>query len=97
MKFNDTLTTLIKQSLESARRPLSWANPASASPASSRTWPTPWHTGFHAAVQPAPDKADLTGARLAPYTKDDGTQSYKQSSTRTSDPGVHRLRREEPA
>ena len=24
------------------------------------------------------DKADLTGARLVPYTKDDGTQSYKQ-------------------
>ncbi|MGW3197141.1 AAA family ATPase [Streptomyces sp. NPDC001118] len=79
MKFNDTLTTLIKQSLEVGATPALMGDPGIGK--SSFVEALAYSMGTQAFTLPCnqlADKADLTGARLVPYTKDDGTQSYKQ-------------------
>ncbi|WP_319166767.1 MoxR family ATPase [Streptomyces acidiscabies] len=79
MKFNDTLTTLIKQSLEVGATPALMGEPGIGK--SSFVESLAYSMGTKAFTLPCnqlADKADLTGARLVPYTKDDGTQSYKQ-------------------
>ncbi|MCX5103456.1 AAA family ATPase [Streptomyces sp. NBC_00439] len=79
MKFNDILTDLIKQSLEVGATPALMGEPGIGK--SSFVEALAYSMGTKAFVLPCnqlADKADLTGARLVPYTKDDGTQSYKQ-------------------
>ncbi|MFJ2778119.1 MULTISPECIES: AAA family ATPase [unclassified Kitasatospora] len=79
MKFNDTLTTLIKQALEVGATPALMGEPGIGK--SSFVEALAYSMGTQAFTLPCnqlADKADLTGARLVPYTKDDGTQSYKQ-------------------
>ncbi|MEU7156099.1 MoxR family ATPase [Streptomyces chrestomyceticus] len=79
MKFNDTLVTLIKQSLEVGATPALMGEPGIGK--SSFVEDLAYSMGTQAFTLPCnqlADKADLTGARLVPYTKDDGTQSYKQ-------------------
>ncbi|MFF4409470.1 AAA family ATPase [Streptomyces sp. NPDC001404] len=79
MKFNDTLTTLIKQSLEVGATPALMGEPGIGK--SSFVEDLAYSMGTRAFTLPCnqlADKADLTGARLMPYAKDDGTQSYKQ-------------------
>lgn len=79
MKFNDTLTTLIKQSLEVGATPALMGEPGIGK--SSFVEDLAYSMGTQAFTLPCnqlADKADLTGARLVLYTKDDGMQSYKQ-------------------
>ncbi|MFB7917056.1 AAA family ATPase [Streptomyces sp. NPDC056061] len=79
MKFNDTLTTLMQQSLEVGATPALMGEPGIGK--SSFVEALAYSMGTKAFVLPCnqlADKADLTGARLAPYTKIDGSQSYKQ-------------------
>ncbi|MFE7118669.1 AAA family ATPase [Streptomyces sp. NPDC057654] len=79
MKFNDTLTTLIKQSLEVGATPALMGEPGIGK--SSFVESLAYSMGTLAFTLPCnqlADKADLTGARLVPYTKDDGTQNHKQ-------------------
>ncbi|MBD0673940.1 AAA family ATPase [Streptomyces sp. CBMA156] len=79
MKFNDTLTTLIKQALEVGATPALMGEPGIGK--SSFVQALAYSMGTQAFTLPCnqlADKADLTGARLVPYTKGDGTQSYKQ-------------------
>ncbi|KOT57078.1 MULTISPECIES: AAA family ATPase [Streptomyces] len=79
MKFNDTLVTLIKQSLEVGATPALMGEPGIGK--STFVEDLAYSMGTQAFTLPCnqlADKADLTGARLVPYTKDDGTQSYKQ-------------------
>ncbi|MEV7870182.1 MoxR family ATPase [Streptomyces sp. NPDC088124] len=79
MKFNDSLTTLIKQALEVGATPALMGEPGIGK--SSFVEALAYSMGTQAFTLPCnqlADKADLTGARLVPYTKDDGTQSYKQ-------------------
>lgn len=79
MKFNQTLTTLIKQSLEVGATPALLGEPGIGK--SSFVEDLAYSMGTQAFTLPCnqlADKADLTGARLVQYTKDDGTQSYKQ-------------------
>jgi hypothetical protein len=79
MKFNDTLTTLIQQSLEVGATPALMGEPGIGK--SSFVEALAYSMGTKAFVLPCnqlADKADLTGARLVPYEKADGTQSYKQ-------------------
>ncbi|MFE0137519.1 AAA family ATPase [Streptomyces sp. NPDC059037] len=79
MKFNDTLTTLIKQSLEVGATPALMGEPGIGK--SSFVEDLAYSMGTQAFTLPCnqlADKADLTGARLVLYTKDDGTESYKQ-------------------
>ena len=79
MKFNDTLTTLIQQSLEVGATPALMGEPGIGK--SSFVEALAYSMGTKAFVLPCnqlADKADLTGARLVPYEKTDGTQSYKQ-------------------
>lgn len=79
MKFNDILTTLIKQSLEVGATPALMGEPGIGK--SSFVTDLAYSMGTKAFVLPCnqlADKADLTGARLVPYEKSDGTQSYKQ-------------------
>ncbi|QXV57407.1 hypothetical protein CVV72_10645 [Amycolatopsis sp. TNS106] len=79
MKFNDTLTTLIKQALEVGATPALMGEPGIGK--SSFVDALAYGMGTKAFTLPCnqlADKADLTGARLVPYTTDDGSQSYKQ-------------------
>ncbi|MFK0244555.1 AAA family ATPase [Amycolatopsis azurea] len=79
MKFNDTLTTVIKQALEVGATPALMGEPGIGK--SSFVDGLAYTMGTKAFVLPCnqlADKADLTGARLVPYTTDDGSQSYKQ-------------------
>jgi len=79
MHFNDTLTTLTKQALEVGSTPALMGEPGIGK--SSFVEDLAYSMGTQAFVLPCnqlADKADLTGARLVPYTQDDGTQSYKQ-------------------
>lgn len=79
MKFNDTLTTLIQQSLEVGATPALMGEPGIGK--SSFVEALAYSMGTKAFVLPCnqlADKADLTGARLVPYTKNDGTESFKQ-------------------
>ncbi|MFD9867520.1 AAA family ATPase [Streptomyces niveus] len=79
MKFNDTLTTLIKQSLEVGATPALMGEPGIGK--SSFVEALAYSMGTQAFTLPCnqlADKADLTGARLVSYTKGDGSQSYKQ-------------------
>ncbi|MFJ5071258.1 AAA family ATPase [Kitasatospora sp. NPDC088556] len=79
MKFNDTLTTLIKQALEVGATPALMGEPGIGK--SSFVEALAYSMGTQAFTLPCnqlADKADLTGARLVPYTKGDGTESYKQ-------------------
>jgi hypothetical protein len=79
MKFNDTLKTLIQQSLEVGATPALMGEPGIGK--SSFVESLAYSTGTRAFVLPCnqlADKADLTGARLVPYAKADGSQSYKQ-------------------
>ncbi|MET9656382.1 MULTISPECIES: MoxR family ATPase [unclassified Streptomyces] len=78
MKFNGILTDLIKQSLEVGATPALMGEPGIGK--SSFVEALAYSMGTKAFVLPCnqlADKADLTGARLVPYSKDDGTQSYK--------------------
>ncbi|MGW6600480.1 AAA family ATPase [Streptomyces sp. NPDC055036] len=79
MKFNDTLTNLLKESLEVGATPALMGEPGIGK--STFVEALAYTMGTKAFVLPCnqlADKADLTGARLVPYTKTDGTQSYKQ-------------------
>ncbi|MFI9629291.1 AAA family ATPase [Streptomyces sp. NPDC052042] len=79
MKFTDTLTTLVRQSLEVGATPALMGEPGIGK--SSFVEALAYSMGTKAFVLPCnqlADKADLTGARLVPYEKADGTQSYKQ-------------------
>lgn len=79
MKFNDTLTKLVQQSLEVGATPALMGEPGIGK--SSFVEALAYAMGTKAFVLPCnqlADKADLTGARLVPYEKADGTQSYKQ-------------------
>lgn len=79
MKFNDILTTLIQQSLEVGATPALMGEPGIGK--SSFVEDLAYSMGTKAFVLPCnqlADKADLTGARLVPYEKADGTQSFKQ-------------------
>lgn len=79
MKFNDTLTSLIQQSLEVGATPALMGEPGIGK--SSFVEDLAYAMGTKAFVLPCnqlADKADLTGARLVPFTKSDGTESYKQ-------------------
>lgn len=79
MHFNDTLTTLTKQALEVGATPALMGEPGIGK--SSFVEDLAYSMGTKAFVLPCnqlADKADLTGARLVPYTQADGTQSYKQ-------------------
>ncbi|MBK3582264.1 AAA family ATPase [Streptomyces sp. MBT57] len=79
MKFDTTLKTLIKQALEVGATPALMGEPGIGK--SSFVEDLAYSMGTQAFTLPCnqlADKADLTGARLVPYTKDDGTQSYKQ-------------------
>jgi hypothetical protein len=79
MKFNETLTTLIKQALEVGATPALMGEPGIGK--SSFVEHLAYSMGTRAFTLPCnqlADKADLTGARLVPYTRTDGTQSYKQ-------------------
>ncbi|MFF3697347.1 AAA family ATPase [Streptomyces sp. NPDC002221] len=79
MRFSDTLTTLIKQALEAGATPALMGEPGIGK--SSFVEALAYSMGTKAFTLPCnqlADKADLTGARLVPYAKDDGTQSYKQ-------------------
>lgn len=79
MKFNDTLTKLVQQSLEVGATPALMGEPGIGK--SSFVEALAYGMGTKAFVLPCnqlADKADLTGARLVLYEKADGTQSYKQ-------------------
>ncbi|MFC9756712.1 AAA family ATPase [Streptomyces sp. NPDC056921] len=79
MKLNDTLIDLIKQALEVGATPALMGEPGIGK--SSFVEALAYSMGTKAFVLPCnqlADKADLTGARLVPYTKAGGTQSYKQ-------------------
>lgn len=79
MKFNDTLTSLIQQSLEVGATPALMGEPGIGK--SSFVEDLAYAMGTKAFVLPCnqlAEKADLTGARLVPFTKPDGTESYKQ-------------------
>ncbi|UJW28835.1 MoxR family ATPase [Saccharothrix sp. AJ9571] len=79
MKFSDTLSTLVKQALEVGATPALMGEPGIGK--SSFVEALAYSMGTKAFVLPCnqlADKADLTGARLVPYTQSDGTQSYKQ-------------------
>ena len=79
MKFNDTLSTLVMQALEVGATPALMGEPGIGK--SSFVEALAYSMGTKAFVLPCnqlADKADLTGARLVPYTKGDGTESYKQ-------------------
>lgn len=79
MKFGDTLHTLVRQAIEVGATPALMGEPGIGK--SSFVEDLAYQMNTKAFVLPCnqlADKADLTGARLVPYTKDDGTQSYKQ-------------------
>lgn len=79
MKFNDTLAKLVRQSLEVGATPALMGEPGIGK--SSFVEDLAYSMNTKAFVLPCnqlADKADLTGARLVPYVKDDGTDSYKQ-------------------
>lgn len=79
MKFNDTLSKLVRQSLEVGATPALMGEPGIGK--SSFVEDLAYSMDTKAFVLPCnqlADKADLTGARLVPYAKDDGTDSYKQ-------------------
>ena len=79
MRFNDTLTDLTRQALEVGATPALMGEPGIGK--SSFVEDLAYSMNTKAFVLPCnqlADKADLTGARLVPYTKDDGTESYKQ-------------------
>lgn len=79
MKFNDTLTSLIQQSLEVGATPALMGEPGIGK--SSFVEDLAYAMGTKAFVLPCnqlAEKADLTGARLVPFTRSDGTESYKQ-------------------
>ena len=79
MKFNDTLAKLVRQSLEVGATPALMGEPGIGK--SSFVEDLAYSMDTKAFVLPCnqlADKADLTGARLVPYVKDDGTDSYKQ-------------------
>ncbi|WP_026927422.1 AAA family ATPase [Granulicoccus phenolivorans] len=79
MKFNDTLTTLVRQALEVGATPALMGEPGIGK--SSFVADLAYAMGTRAFVLPCnqlADKADLTGARLVPYTRADGTETYKQ-------------------
>ncbi|MFJ7416443.1 AAA family ATPase [Streptomyces sp. NPDC098077] len=79
MKFDNTLKALIKQALEVGATPALMGEPGIGK--SSFVEDLAYSMGTQAFTLPCnqlADKADLTGARLVPYTKDDGTESYKQ-------------------
>jgi hypothetical protein len=79
MKFNDTLTTLVRQALEVDATPALMGEPGIGK--SSFVESLAYSMGTKAFVLPCnqlADKADLTGARLVPYTQADGTESFKQ-------------------
>lgn len=79
MKFNDTLTTMVQQAIEVGATPALMGEPGIGK--SSFVEDLAYSMNTKAFVLPCnqlADKADLTGARLVPYAKDDGTQSYKQ-------------------
>ncbi|QWF85705.1 AAA family ATPase [Amycolatopsis sp. CA-230715] len=79
MKLNDTLSTLVEQALDVGATPALMGEPGVGK--SSWIESLAYSMGTKAFTLPCnqlADKADLTGARLVPYTKADGTQSYKQ-------------------
>lgn len=79
MKFNDTLTKLIQQSLEVGATPALMGEPGIGKSAFVEDLAYSMDTkAFVLPCNQLADKADLTGARLVPYAKDDGTDSYKQ-------------------
>lgn len=79
MKFNDTLTEFVRLDLEIGSVPALLGEPgigkSSFVEALARDMDT---KAFVLPCNQLADKADLTGARLVPYKKPDGTESYKQ-------------------
>lgn len=79
MKFDDTLITLAKQALEIGATPALLGQPGIGK--SSFVESLAYAMGTQAFVLPVNQlaaKEDLTGARLVPYTADDGTEGFKQ-------------------
>ncbi len=79
MKFNSTLTDIIKVDLEIGAVPALFGEPGIGKSSFVEALATSMATqAFTLPCNQLADKADLTGARLVPYTKSDGTESYKQ-------------------
>ncbi|WP_181273647.1 AAA family ATPase [Brevibacterium oceani] len=79
MRFTDTLTTLIRQSLEVGATPALMGEPGIGKSSFVEGLAYEMNTkAFVLPVNQLAAKEDLTGARLVPYTKDDGTDSHKQ-------------------
>lgn len=79
MKFNDTLTDLVRTALEVGATPALMGEPGIGK--SSFVEDLAYSMGTRAFALPCnqlADKNDLTGARLVPYTNSAGEQSYKQ-------------------
>lgn len=79
MRFSDTFTTLVRQVLESGSTPALMGEPGIGK--SSFIEGLAEQMGTKAFILPMnqlADKADFTGARLVPYTRADGSESYKQ-------------------
>lgn len=79
MKFDDTLISLTRQALEIGATPALLGPPGIGK--SSWTQSLAYAMGTKAFVLPVNQlaaKEDLTGGRLVPYTKDDGSTAHKQ-------------------
>lgn len=79
MKFNDTLILVVKHDLENGLVPALMGEPGIGKSSFVIALAKEMDTkAFVLPVNQLADKADLTGARLVPYEKEDGTTSYKQ-------------------
>jgi len=79
MKLNDTLLEAVKLDLEVSAVPALMGEPGIGKSSFVEGLAYSMDTrAFTLACNQLADKADLTGARLVPYTKADGTESYKQ-------------------
>ena len=79
MKFNETLTLVVKHDLENDLVPALMGEPGIGKSSFVIDLARQMDTkAFVLPVNQLADKADLTGARLVPYEKADGSTSYKQ-------------------
>ncbi|WP_284982413.1 AAA family ATPase [Arthrobacter sp. efr-133-TYG-118] len=79
MRFNDTLSEIVRQDLEMSIVPALMGEPGIGKSSWVESLAYSMNTkAFTLAVNQMAAKEDLTGARLVPYTKPDGTESHKQ-------------------
>lgn len=79
MKFDDTLATVLEQTLQADAVPALMGEPGIGKSSAVKSLATKLATtAFTLPCNQLAAKEDLTGARLVPYTKADGTEGYKQ-------------------